>query len=173
MLSFETLNYLIRETKGSASYIQNNVILQETFSTLDLVSVDRVEFVLIIAPLEKSYHMAKAALKVAEGLQIPVKICVIWPSQTMDNVLLGRSETSLAPWKNFIDVMEEKNANTSYSLWDICQITERGAILVRPDEHIAWCIKSEIKGHLVIEMNRIFSTVLGIEPMPTYNQNNS
>lgn len=113
--------------------------------------------------------MAKAALKVAEGLHIPVKICVMWPCQTMDDKLLGRSETSLAPWKFFVDVMKDENANTSYSWWDICQITERGALLVRPDEHIAWCSKSEIKGNLVIEMNRIFCTVLGIE----YNQSNS
>lgn len=144
---------------------------KETLSTLDLVSVDRVEFVLIIAPLEKSYHMAKAAFKVAKGLQLPIKICVMWPSQTMG--VFGRSETSLAPWTNFIDVVEEKNAHTSDSWWDICQMKERGAILVRPDEHIAWRIKSEIKGNLVIEMNRIFCTILGVEARHTYNRSNS
>ena len=39
--------------------------------------------------------------------------------------------------------------------------TNRGAILVRPDEHVAWCSRSHVSGDHYIEMEKVFSTVLG------------
>ena len=42
-------------------------------------------------------------------------------------------------------------------------MTDRGAILVRPDEHIAWRSISGIAGDPFVEMQRVFSVVLGID----------
>ncbi|KAM2330879.1 hypothetical protein ACFX1X_021651 [Malus domestica] len=47
--------------------------------------------------------------------------------------------------ENYIDVAEVKKSSNSSSWWDICQMTDKGAILVRPDEHVAWRLKSHTK----------------------------
>lgn len=138
---------------------------KETFSTLDLVSLDKVEFVLIIAPLEESYNLAQAAFKVAKEHKISIRVCVIWPEKTTDGS--GKTEAALEPWTNFIEVAELRNPPTSVSWWDVCQMTDRGAILVRPDEHIAWRTKFGITADPVLEMERIFSTIFGAQPRQT------
>lgn len=48
-------------------------------STLDLVCGDKIEFVLIIAPIEDSYNLARAAFKVAEEFRVSARVCVVWP----------------------------------------------------------------------------------------------
>ena len=79
------------------------------------------------------------------------------------------SETSLAPWKNYIDVMEVKKrspTSSSYSCswWEMCKMTESGAILVRPDEHIAWRVKSGVDvGDPIQELKTVFSVVLDLK----------
>ncbi|KAL2510328.1 FAD/NAD(P)-binding oxidoreductase family protein [Forsythia ovata] len=113
---------------------------RELFSTLDLVSSDNVEFLLVIAPIEESYVLARAAFKVAEELKVPLKVSVMWPEQTVEGI--SRSDTALSPWKNIVDAVEVKRSPSSPSWWDLCRMTDRGAILVRPDEHIAWRAKS-------------------------------
>jgi hypothetical protein len=35
-------------------------------------------------------------------------------------------------------------------------MTKEGAILVRPDEHIAWRVKSGLDGDPILEMRRVF-----------------
>jgi hypothetical protein len=39
------------------------------FSTLDLVSGDKLEFVLIIAPVRESYEIARATLKISQSMR--------------------------------------------------------------------------------------------------------
>lgn len=136
-------------------------LLQETISTLDLVSGDKIEFLLIIAPLEESYNLAQAAFKVAEEYKLSTKACILWPAGIDTEVRPGSKE-KLAPWKNYIDVIEVKRPSDSLSWWRTCQITEQGAILVRPDEHIAWRSKSSVVGDPYSEMKMVFSTILGI-----------
>ncbi|KAM7464722.1 hypothetical protein LguiA_032843 [Lonicera macranthoides] len=133
---------------------------EETFSTLDLVSGDKVEFLLIIAPVEPSYRLARTAFKVAEEFNVPTKVCVMWPNGTVDGAT--RSGGELAPCKNYIDVVEVRPSLTSLSWWDICEMTHRGAILVRPDEHIAWRTKSGVVGDITLQIKRVFSAVLGL-----------
>ncbi|XP_022887617.1 uncharacterized protein LOC111403366 isoform X1 [Olea europaea var. sylvestris] len=131
---------------------------RETFSTLDLVSSDNVQFLLIIAPIEESYNLARTAFKVVEELKVPLKVAVIWP--TIDGS--SRSETALSPWKNFVDAVEVKSSSSSPSWWDLCRMTDRGAILVRPDEHIAWRAKSGIMNDPIYELKKVFHLVLGL-----------
>ncbi|CAI9761716.1 unnamed protein product [Fraxinus pennsylvanica] len=131
---------------------------RETFSTLDLVSGENVQFLLIIAPIEESYNLARAAFKVAEELKVPLKVAVIWP--TIDGI--SRSEKALSPWKNFVDAVEVKRSPSSPSWWDLCRMTDRGAILVRPDEHIAWREKSGTMNDPIYELKKVFHVVLGL-----------
>ncbi|XP_031124538.1 uncharacterized protein LOC116027200 isoform X2 [Ipomoea triloba] len=132
---------------------------KETFSTLDLVSAEKVEFLLIIAPVDSSYHLALAAFQVAEDCKVPLKVCVMWPGETIAGA--NRSKAALLPWENFVDVLEVKRPPNSSSWWGVCKMTDRGAILVRPDEHIAWRTKSELAGDATTEMRKVFHTILG------------
>ncbi|KAM2636479.1 hypothetical protein EV1_021105 [Malus domestica] len=109
-----------------------------TISTPGLVSGDKVEFLLIIAPTEPSYHLAHAAFKVAEEFKVSAR--------------------------NYIDVAEVKKSSNSSSWWDICQMTDKGAILVRPDEHVAWRLKSGVVRDPITDMRRVFSATLGVKP---------
>lgn len=133
---------------------------EDTLSTLDLVSIDKIEFLLIIAPIKESYQMAKAAFKVAEEFKIPLKICVMWEENRTDGTC--KSEMALSPWKNFIDVTKAMNSSTSSPpWWDLCQMTIRGAILVRPDGHIAWRSKLKIEKDPLLVFREVFHTILG------------
>ncbi|KAL1289828.1 hypothetical protein AAHE18_20G086900 [Arachis hypogaea] len=141
-------------------FVRLNRLTEEIVSTLDLVSGDKVEFVLIIAPLEKSYHLAREAFKVAEKFQVSLKVCVLWPTDSVAELENG-SKAALSPWKNYADVYEIKRSKRS-NWWDMCKMTNRGAILVRPDEHIAWRTTSELAGDPRLEMQRVFSAILGV-----------
>ncbi|XVF85191.1 hypothetical protein PTKIN_Ptkin17bG0098600 [Pterospermum kingtungense] len=142
--------------------VLSNTPSEEIISTLDLVSGKKIEFLLIIAPLEESYNLAQAAFKVAEEYKFSTKVCILWPADIDTEVHPGK-KAKLAPWKNYADVMEVKRSSDSLSWWRTCQITEQGAILVRPDEHIAWRSKSSVVGDPYTEMKRVFSTILGID----------
>ncbi|XP_022776266.1 phenol 2-monooxygenase isoform X2 [Durio zibethinus] len=141
---------------------------EETISTLDLVSGDKVEFLLIIAPVEKSYNLAQAAFKVAKEYKVSIKVCVLWPAGIVTR-FQPESKVTVAPWKNFINVIEVKRSADSLSWWKTCQMTELGAILVRPDEHIAWRSKPSVIGDPYSKMKMVFSTILGIESINIRN----
>lgn len=130
-------------------------------STLDLVSANEVEFLLIIAPIKESYQLAQAAFKVAEEFNVPLRVCIMWQEKPSDAI--GSSKAALSPWENFVDVVEAKRSPSSRSWWDLCQMTERGAILVRPDEHIAWRAKFEIKNDPSLELKKAFSAILRLD----------
>ncbi|XP_039017976.1 2,4-dichlorophenol 6-monooxygenase-like [Hibiscus syriacus] len=142
--------------------VLSNFPSEETISTHDLVSVDKVEFLLIIAPMEESYNLARAAFKAAKEYKVSSKVCMLWPADTITGFHRG-SKAKLAPWKNYMDAIEVKRSSDSLSWWRTCQMTEQGAILVRPDEHIAWRSKSRIVGDPYAKMKMVFSTILGFK----------
>ncbi|KAK9675449.1 hypothetical protein RND81_11G007900 [Saponaria officinalis] len=130
-------------------------VSDEVISTLDLVPGDKLEFALIIAPVESSYKLARATMSVAAKFNVLVKVCVIWPEATANRP----NETPSSP-ESFTNVMEVKKSRDSPSWWDLCRMNDRGAILVRPDEHIAWRSRSEIHDPIT-EIERVFAVVLG------------
>ncbi|KAJ4839394.1 hypothetical protein Tsubulata_016848 [Turnera subulata] len=133
-----------------------------TISTLDLLCIDKIEFLLIIAPLDESYNLGRAAFRVAEEFKVSAKVCVMWPADTVDGVE-AKSKEALAPWGNYIDVVEVKKSSNLLSWWSICKMTDKGAILVRPDEHIAWRTRSAVIEDPISEMKKVFSAVLGMK----------
>ncbi|KAI4382515.1 hypothetical protein MLD38_008470 [Melastoma candidum] len=135
--------------------------VEEKVSTLDLVRSDMVEFLFIIAPVRDSYALARAALEVADELKVSVRVCIMWDVDDRDGFKSG-SKSAMAPWTNFIDVQQMEGGNSS-SWWDICKMTDRGVILVRPDEHVAWQAKSPIIGDDPSKvMEKVFSVLLGL-----------
>ncbi|XP_020210324.1 uncharacterized protein LOC109795066 isoform X2 [Cajanus cajan] len=140
-------------------FVRVNPLSEETVSTLDLVSGDTVEFILIIAPVEESYRLACEAFKVAEELEISLKVCIFWSTDSAEGLEEG-SKAALSPWKNYTDVVEVRSSTSNW--WGMCNITNRGAILVRPDEHIAWSTSSGVAGDPRVEMQRVFSAILGV-----------
>ncbi|CAM8880765.1 unnamed protein product [Rhodiola kirilowii] len=131
---------------------------KEPVSTLDLISINKIEFLLIISPLAESYNLAHAAFEVTKKLGIRIRVCIMWPAGTPDGAEVG-SNKALAPWINYINVVQVKQHSTSPSWWDVCKMRQNGAILVRPDDHIAWRVKGLV-GNPYNEMERVFSAVL-------------
>ncbi|XP_039120920.1 2,4-dichlorophenol 6-monooxygenase isoform X2 [Dioscorea cayenensis subsp. rotundata] len=131
---------------------------EDCFSTLDLISGDKFEFVLVIAPIKQSYDLARIALKVASEFKVPLKVCVIWPQGSASEKANG-SDKELEPWSNYIDV-EEVRRSPSVSWWDMCQMTSKGVILVRPDDHVAWTAESDAVKDPLLEMERVFTIIL-------------
>lgn len=125
---------------------------------MDLVSGDKPEFLLIIAPLKASYKIAHATLSKAKELKVLLKVCVIWPQDSCQSNLTG-SQSELEPWKNYIDVEEVKR---DCSWWDMCCLTNKGVLLVRPDEHIAWRTESDMVADAGSEAENVLSKILGL-----------
>ncbi|KAL4573859.1 hypothetical protein LXL04_020679 [Taraxacum kok-saghyz] len=151
--------YVPSADPGSRLPHMNITVLPEkaTISTLDLIN--KMEFLLIIAPIDTSYRVAHVALTVANEHNVGLKVCVMWPNGLVNGDL--RTKVSLAPWESYVDVVEVRPPLSSSSWWDICKMTHRGVILVRPDDHIAWRVKSAVVGDVRGQMERVFKAVLG------------
>uniref|UniRef100_A0A453G3R3 FAD-binding domain-containing protein n=1 Tax=Aegilops tauschii subsp. strangulata TaxID=200361 RepID=A0A453G3R3_AEGTS len=131
------------------------------FSTLDLVSGDKIEFVIIIAPLKESYKLAQAMLRIADEFELSSKVCVMWPQGSRDVEAKG-SISELAPWTNYVDVEEIPRATVNSSWWEMYQVSNRSVILVRPDEHIAWRTEPDMVRDAYSDVRRVFSQILSL-----------
>lgn len=69
------------------------------------------------------------------------------------------SRLELAPWTNYINV-EEVPRVSGNSWWEMCEISMKNVILVRPDEHIGWRIESDMVRDPDSEVRRVFSQIL-------------
>lgn len=108
----------------------------------------------------------------AKEFKASAKVCVLWPNRTVRGIVPG-SNVALTTSEDYVHVVEVKRSSSSPSWWDICQMTDKGAILVRPDEHIAWRVKSGgVVGDPIMEMERVFSTILGVKPTKMYETSN-
>ncbi|XP_020681130.1 uncharacterized protein LOC110098599 [Dendrobium catenatum] len=135
---------------------------EDLLSTLDLVPADKIEFLLIIAPVKESYDLACMAFKTAENFNVSLKVCILWPHGSSLKIP-NCSSTELEPWRNYIDVVEVKS-QASGSWWEICHLSSNGVLLVRPDEHIAWSAESNNIEDSARELERVFSLIMGKSP---------
>ncbi|XP_057840038.2 uncharacterized protein LOC131049948 isoform X2 [Cryptomeria japonica] len=151
-------------------------------STLDLVPGHMLEFLLIIAPDKRSYVWAHAALKMAKACKFPLKVCIMWPQESSHNALCNQpiheyheNKMLITPQRQSIDeggsvvaedwrrmnresVIDAEDITGSW--WDLCKMPNQGAILVRPDEHIAWRSDFSFNEDALDELNRVFSILL-------------
>lgn len=91
----------------------------------------------------------------SEELNVSAKVCVMWP-HGFGNRSEAKTKEALVPWRNYIDVEVDR------TWWSICQMDETGAVLVRPDEHIAWRTRTGVIRDPVSEMKIVFNTILGL-----------
>ncbi|KAG6757234.1 hypothetical protein POTOM_037540 [Populus tomentosa] len=73
-----------------------------------------------------------------------------------NQIILAGDAAPRSPPAGGFDVAESKKSSNSFSWWSICQMTNEGAILVGPDEHIAWRVKSGLDGNPILETRRVF-----------------
>lgn len=128
---------------------------------MDLIPIDKLEFLLVIAPSKDSYDVARVAFKVAETYRVSLKVCVIWPKGSIPTDASG-SGNELEPWKNYVDA-EEVRRSESKSWWEMCRMTSKGVILVRPDDHIAWSTEIDAVESITQQVERVFSQILPVE----------
>lgn len=162
IVNFGAISYIFLSTFLFSLFVNWNYFMQETLSTLDLVPGDKLEFVLIIAPVKESYDLARVILRTAEEFKVSVKVCIMWPQGSFVQKLRG-SRVELDPWENFIDVEEVKRPSSTTSWLDTCRMTSHGVLLVRPDEHIAWMAESNKIDNAVSEARRVFAVILAAE----------
>ncbi|KAH9315639.1 hypothetical protein KI387_024266 [Taxus chinensis] len=157
-------------------------LTKDVCSTLDLVHGNMTEFLLIIAPTSRSYVWADATLKIAKACMVPLKVCIIWPGGSSSSALSNQStygyqenealitsqrqpvvkggSVVTEDWrrKNLESVLDAEEITGSW--WELCEMPYQGAILVRPDEHIAWRSDPSFSGDALDELNRVFSILL-------------
>ncbi|KAF3785341.1 hypothetical protein EJ110_NYTH28182 [Nymphaea thermarum] len=130
---------------------------EETLSTLDLVRGDRVEFLLLVGPRRASYSLASAALKVAVGIRLPLRVCIVW-SESFSHQCIDDGRKLLQEHSGSVIEVQIKKTQASSSWWEL---VSRGAILVRPDDHIAWQVSlSESIQNPALEFERVFSQLM-------------
>lgn len=141
-----------------------------------------LEFLLIIAPDKRTYGWAHAALKIAKACKFPLKVCIMWPPESSSNALCNQSiheyhdnEMLMTPqmqsvvkrgsviaedWSrmNRESLIDAEDITGSW--WELCKMPNQGAILVRPDEHIAWKSDFSFNEDALDELNRVISILL-------------
>ncbi|KAJ7535971.1 hypothetical protein O6H91_12G052100 [Diphasiastrum complanatum] len=147
-------------------------------STLDLASGDIVEFLMIVGCCSSGCYWAAAALQIGEAYNIPVKVAVIWPAGSMRE---KAGKASVRPHECMNDTKDSENCKdnrNSYeawqnlkktvvhaeeidvSWWALCGLPSYGALLVRPDDHIAWRSHVEFGPNSLQELKNVFAKIL-------------
>ncbi|KAJ6981359.1 hypothetical protein NC653_024688 [Populus alba x Populus x berolinensis] len=69
-----------------------------------------------------------------------------------NQIILAGDAAPRSPPAGGFEYLSKKSSN-SFSWWSMCQMTYiEGAVLVRPDEHIAWRVKSSLDEDPMSEM---------------------
>lgn len=155
----------------------HEVLIQDINSTLDLVSGDIVQFVLIVGSCKSGCIWADAALSAGKSYGVSMKVVFIWPASSFTGIIrddrihmqhspsVGRSKegTEAACVDNWCCENEGKFVHAEEvgsGWWEMCDTPEVGAILVRPDEHIAWRSTTEAHSDSVQELGKVLAQVL-------------
>lgn len=136
-------------------------------STLDLIKGDGLEFYAFVGPNTSGYLWGESMLLAAKTFKVKLKVVVIWP--------LGLSESketscsTEAPKEHAQQLHKWDNGNREDILhveevdkdwWQLCKLSHLGAILVRPDDHVAWVSSMETSSCSIHELHDVFATVL-------------
>ncbi|KAL2641956.1 hypothetical protein R1flu_009543 [Riccia fluitans] len=115
---------------------------EASLSTSDLVSSDSCEFLLIVGPNRSGLKWGSEALKVAQMLRVPITVSVIWPQRFAQrhslNDLNAEERVVAHEWVQ-LKTVNLLHAGEDDGCWfKLCGMPSTGALLVRPDQHIAW-----------------------------------
>ncbi|KAG0583412.1 hypothetical protein KC19_3G134100 [Ceratodon purpureus] len=105
---------------------------KKSCSTLDLISESEIHLVLIVGSNESGRTWAEAALSAAKLSAVPLKIVFMCPGKVNESEVF-----SVPKWVSASESILT-HAEVDQGWWELCGIPDVGAILVRPDEHVAW-----------------------------------
>lgn len=144
-------------------------------STLDLIGGDSLEFLFFVGPNDSGRLWADSMLLVAKHFHVMLKVIVVWPIGYSSKVYEQMMKTSLTLPSDSVAsedmstmhvwghekgelVMHVEEVDRCW--WDLCKVPCVGAILVRPDDHVAWLSLIESSSDSIKELDNVFATVL-------------
>ncbi|BFI27883.1 hypothetical protein MPTK2_2g14360 [Marchantia polymorpha subsp. ruderalis] len=120
---------------------------EERLSTLDLVSYASLEFLFIVGPTRSGFKWGDAALKAFKQRGVPLKVSVIWSkgfARRYSSDKLSEEERDVVRrWRQLETACVVHVEEDVDSWWKLCGMPSTGALIVRPDEHIASRILQE------------------------------
>ncbi|XP_073387845.1 uncharacterized protein [Physcomitrium patens] len=140
-----------------------------TCSTLDLVSESEIDLVLIVGCNNSGCTWTEAAVTSAKSLSVKVRVVIMWPPGL--ETKMGESEELSVQRRvsAFKDrVVHAEQADQGW--WELCGVPDVGAILVRPDEHVAWRSLNLPDRSSAEHLHRAFAEVFPALASPTSTQ---
>ena len=99
-------------------------------------------------------------LLAARDYQVTLKLVMVWPNGLWSNNLGIDSAKEICDWAHnkqgsllHVEVIDA-------DWWGLCKIPSVGAILVRPDDHVAWVSHSESNSDSINDLHNVFAAVL-------------
>ncbi|KAG6554781.1 hypothetical protein Mapa_003801 [Marchantia paleacea] len=133
-------------------------------STLDLVSCASLELLLIVGPTRSGLKWGDAALKAAKMHGVPLKVSVIWSKgfawRYSSDELAEEERDVVLKWRQLETVYVVHVEEDVDSWWKLCGIPSTGALLVRPDEHIAWRTLEEAENDVLSKVGGVIADTL-------------
>lgn len=129
---------------------------------------------LLAGPGRSGCLWGAAALESVKTCRMPIRVAVLWPEgsakrlwtssvQSADNrpsELTEEESYMLYEWgyENQHHVIQVEEFRRAWS--ELCRVPASGAILVRPDDHIAWRTKLPATNGASVEVERVMRIVL-------------
>jgi hypothetical protein len=129
---------------------------------LDLISQSEVHLALIVGSNDSGCSWAEAALTAAELSGVPLKIVVMRPGKMNET-----KGFSVQKWAFAIEC-RVIHAEIDEGWWQLCGVPAVGAILVRPDEHVAWRATTAPDSSSVQQLHYVFTKVFPVAASLSY-----
>lgn len=126
---------------------------------MDLISESEIQLVLIVGCNKSGCAWAEGALTAAELSTVPVKVVIMWPEKMEDSEGFSMQGRVSASENRVI------HAEVGQGWWELCGVPDVGAILVRPDEHVAWRSTIAPDSSSVQHLHKVFAKVFPV-PAP-------
>jgi len=144
--------------------------LKTSCSTLDLISKSEIDPVLIVGGNKSGCAWTEAALTAVKSSAITVKIVIMWPCSSNPRRECSldrggnRTESEWFSVQKCASARECRiiHAEVNHGWWDLCGVPDTGAILIRPDEHVAWRSRSAADSSSVQQLHKVFAKVFPI-----------
>lgn len=144
------------------AFLYSNVLVSLSLqSTLDLISERELCPVLIVGCNKSGCEWVEAALTALKSSAITMKIVIMYPQ--------GIVTESVQEWASGSEC-EVVHAEVDQGWWNLCGVPDVGAILVRPDEHVAWRSRSAPGSSSVEQLREVFGKVYPIPVSSTQEQ---